>query len=250
MKCLPLLWLLVLPLKNHAQDATVLLAEAQAQESSFREIEALQKYTQIVRIQPSHFVALCKCSELCSRIGNRLHDRSGKADYFRAARTYAVAALRVNPNHTESNFVMAMAMGRLALISSGREKLIAVNDIRAYVEKSIRLDPSNFKPYHIMGKWNYEVSNLSFGERTMAKWFFGGVPQASLQEAIAYYEKSRALNPGFVLNYLELSRAYYRFDQKKKAKELLARMMQLPDLTIDDPHIKEEGRSLLISWGD
>jgi len=71
-----------------------------------------------------------------------------------------------------------------------------------------------------------------------------------LQDAITFFEKSRALNPGFVLNYLELSKAYYRIDQKKKAKELLGSMLQLPDLTIDDPHIKEEGRSLLLSWKD
>jgi tetratricopeptide (TPR) repeat protein len=249
MKVLFYFWPLVLPLNILAQDASALLAEAQRQESSFREKEALQKYTEIVRIQPTHLIALCKCSELCSRIGNRQNSKTSKADYFQAAKTYAVAALRVNANNSESNFVMAMAMGRMALISSGREKLADVNEIRTYAEKSIRLDPANFKPYHVLGKWNYEVSNLSFAERTMAKWFYGGLPSASLDAAISNYEKSRALNPAFLLNYLELSRAYYRNGQRKKAHDLLAGMLQMPVKMADDPQIKDEARSLLRQWG-
>jgi tetratricopeptide (TPR) repeat protein len=242
------LLILVLPINNFAQDVNLLLSEAQQQESSLRENEAFQKYTQIVRLQPSHLVALCKCSELCSRIGNRQKDKSSKTDYFRAARTYATAALRVNSNSAEANFVMAMAMGRMALISSGKEKLVAVDDIKQYAEKSIRLDPGNFKPYHILGKWNYEVSHLSMTERTLAKWFFGGLPNASLEDAISNYEKSRSLNPAFILNYLELARAYYRNDQRKKAAQLLELMMQIPNATFDDPRIKEEGRELLKEW--
>jgi tetratricopeptide (TPR) repeat protein len=239
---------LVLPLKILAQDVNLLLKEAQQQESALKETEAFQKYSQIVRIQPGHLVALCKCSELCSRIGNRQQSRSDKADYFRAARTYATAALRVNPGSSEANFVMAMAMGRLALISSGKEKLVAVNDIKQYAEKSIQLDPANFKPYHLMGKWNYEVSNLSLAERTLARWFFGGVPSGTIQESIRYYEKSRSLNPAFVLTYLELAKAYHRNDQRNKAMELLATMMPLPNNSCDDPRIKEEGRQLMADW--
>jgi len=238
--------ILILPLKNLAQDVNTLLREAQQQESELREEEAFQKYAQAVRIQPSNLAALCKCSELCSRIGNRQNDKAVKTDYFHAARTYATAALRVNPNSTEANFVMAMALGRMALISSGRDKVEAVNDIRQYAEKSIHLDPDNFKPYHIMGKWNYEVSNLSVAERTLAKWFFGGVPHASLQDAISNYEKSRTLNPSFVLNYLELARAYHRAGQNKQAQQLLQAMMQLPNSTFDDPRIKEEGRRMMV----
>ena len=240
--------MLVLPLKILSQDVNLLLREAQQQESALKEVEALQKYTQIVKLQPYHLQALCKCSELCSRIGNRQRSRSEKADYFRAARTYATAAIRVNSGSSEANFVMAMALGRMALISSGKEKITVVNEIREYAEKSIRLDPANFKPYHLMGKWNYEVCNLSLTERALAKWFYGGVPSGSFEESIRYYEKSRSLNPGFALTYLELARVYHRNDQKTKAKGLLEAMLLLPNNTCDDPRIKEEGRTLLKDW--
>jgi hypothetical protein len=240
-----LLLFLVLPFENFSQDVNLLLIEAQQQEAAFKESEAFLKYTQILRIQSSNMFALCKCSELCSRIGNRQTEKSKKTDYFKAARTYAEAALRVNPNNSEANFVMAFAMGRLSLMSSGKEKIVAVRDIKYYADNSIRADPNNYKPYHVLGKWNYEVSDLNSFERTLAKLLFGGLPKASLKNAIIYFEKSRTLNPNFVLNYLELARAYRRSDQKTKSIELLNKMMTLPNVLIDDTRAKKLGRQLL-----
>lgn len=240
--------LLVLPRENFAQDVDVMLKEAQQQESAFRENEAFLKYAGILKIQPSNIAALCKCSELCSRIGNRQKEKSKKTDYFKAAKNYAQAALRANPNSADANFVMALAMGRLSLISSGREKIIVVNDIKQYAEKAISLDPDHFKAYHLLGKWNYEVSNLNAFERALAKLLYGGLPEASLGKAILYYEKSRSLNPGFVLNYLELARAYHRLGEQKKAIGMLNLMMPLPNNMLDDTRVKEEGKTLLKEW--
>ncbi|MFI5152167.1 MAG: hypothetical protein ACHQET_02455 [Chitinophagales bacterium] len=240
--------ILVLPIENFAQDVSRLLKEAQQQEMVFKENEAFSKYNEVLRIQPSNMTALCKSSELCSRIGARQKEKVKKTDYYKAARTYAVAALRLNPNSSEANFVMAFALGRLTLISTGKEKVGAVKDIKYYAENAIKADPNNFKAYHVLGKWNYEVSDLNFAERSLARWLYGGLPKASLQDAIYNYEKSRAINPVFVLNYLELAKAYYRNNEKKKAVDLLNRMMPIPPGMLDDTRIKEEGKHLLTEW--
>lgn len=239
---------LVLPIENYAQDANALLKEAQLQESLMKENDAFQKYAELLRIQPNNLMVICKCSELCSRIGNRQTEKSKKIDYFKAARTYASAALRVNPSNSEANFVMAFALGRMTLISSGKEKIGAVKEIQYFAQVSIRADSNNFKPYHVLGKWNYEVSDLSLTERSLAKWIYGGLPQASLKDAISNYEKCMALSPNFLLNYLELAKAYYRNNEKKKAIDQLTRMLTLPNRMADDTRIKEEGRQLLKKW--
>ncbi|MBS1597763.1 MAG: hypothetical protein JST75_06035 [Bacteroidetes bacterium] len=240
--------LLILPFESQAQDVNSLLKEAQQQESLLRESEAFSKYAQVVRLQPSNLAVLCKCSELCTYIGGREIDKVKKTDYFRAGKTYAAAALKINPNSSEANVVMAMAIGRLTLIASGKDKIASVNDIKLYADKAIKLDPANFKAYHVLGKWNYEISNLNFLERTLAKLFYGDVPKASLGDAIADYEKARSINPGYILNYLELAKAYYRNDQKKKAIDLLVSMMPLPNHVFDDTRIKNEGNRLLKEW--
>jgi len=239
---------LIQPFENQVQDVSMLLKEAQQHESAFRENEAFLKYAEIVHLQPANLTVLCKCSELCTYIGGRQHEKLKKADYFKAAKTYAAAALKLNSNSSEANVVMAMAIGRLTLMASGKDKIVSVNDVKAYAEKAIKLDPFNFKAYHVLGKWNYEISNLNLFEKTLAKLFYGDVPKASLHDAIINYEKARAINPGYVLNYLELAKAYYRNEEKKKAIALLTLMMSLPNNVFDDTRIKVEGTRLLKEW--
>lgn len=236
--------LLVMPVHIFAQDITALQKEAERLEPSSQE-EAYKRYQEILRLQPNNVNALSKSSQLCSAIGHRQPSRNAQVSYFRLARRYAETALRLQPANSDANFAMALAMGRIALISSGRDKVEAVNDIKHYVELSLKADPNNYKAWHVLGKWHYEVSNLNAFERAAARLLYGGLPPASIRQAIAYYEKSRSLSPDFLLNYLELGRSYHRNDQDAKAIELLNKLMAMPNKAQDDPRIKEEGRQLL-----
>lgn len=237
--------LLILPIKAVTQDVALLLRDAERLEHTFREAEALQKYMEVLRIQPTNLLVLCKSSDLCSRVGHRESDKTKKADLFNKAYTYAESALKVNPYSAEANFVMAVAMGRMALLTGGKEKIRYVNEIKRYAENTLKYDPSNFKAYHVLGKWHYEVSNLNSFERTMARIMFGGLPKASLQDAITYYEKSQSLQPNFSLNYLELAKAYHRNHENKKAIDLLVKLQAIPNKIEDDARIKREAKELL-----
>jgi len=233
------------PSETVAQRALDLLKEAQALEKTFREEEALRKYVEVVRLDPKNIGAACKASELYTITGKRQEETEKQREYYRKAVDYAKIALKLNANSAEANFVMAISMGRMAQISSGEDKIKAVKDIRLYAEKSIQLDPAGFKGYHILAKWHYEVSDLSTLEKWLVKVTYGALPKASLAESIKYYEKSLELNPGFLLNYLELAKAYIRNNQKNKARVLLEKLQQLNPVLADDSKIKSEGRKLL-----
>jgi tetratricopeptide (TPR) repeat protein len=239
---------LLFPFSCFAQDITALLRQAGELESSFSENEAFLKYQELLRTQPRNLTALIRCSDLSCRIGNRLTDQTKKTGFFKAGRSYAQAAYQLAPANSEANIVMAFSIARMALIQSGRDKVSAAGDVKKYAENAIRCDPSNFKGYHILGRWHYEVSALNIVERTLAKWFFGALPAASLKESIANYEKSMSLAPGFLLNYLELARACHRDGQKDRALRLLRQMDSLPDGMLDDARVREEGKKLLAAW--
>jgi len=237
--------LLLLPFENQAQDISLLFKEAQVYEARFNDSEALQKYYQVLRYQPNNLTALCKVSELLALLGRRLATKEQQAESYKKSRSYAARALHINPNSAEANFVMSFALGRIALISSGDERINAIKDIKTYAEKTIQLDPSHYKAYHVLGRWHYEVSNLNTVERWLLKMAYGSLPSSSLEMAIRNYEKSRQLNPGFLLNYLELAKSYDRKDNEKKAIELLNTMLKLPATSSNDATIKAEGRKLL-----
>jgi tetratricopeptide (TPR) repeat protein len=235
---------------SYSQDENKLMSEARQLEAAFKENEAMVKYLDVLKIQPRNYTALCKVSELYSLLGKRQPTKEKQKIYYRAARNYAQQALLVNPSHPDANFVMALAMGRMAIISSGEEKIKAVKDIKIYAEKCVQLDPQGFKGYHILGRWHYEISNLSAVEKWLVKIAYGSLPEASLQEAIANYEKSRQLNPGLLINYMELAKCFHRKDENKKANEMLQQVIQLPSKTIDDPTVKEEARKLMKKWNE
>jgi len=231
-----------------AQDATALLKKAAAAESAFREEEALSLYQQALRLQPHSIVLLCRCSDLSCRVGNRLPDRDQRIADFKAGYQYAQTAYRLDSTSSEVNVMMAFSLGRLTLIQTNKERVEAAVAIKRYAERAIYYDPANYKAYHILGRWHYEVSKLNFIERTFARWFFGALPAASLDEAIRNYEHSMSLRPDFMLNYLELAKALHRDDQDLRAIALLRRMDRLHDGMYDDRTVRKEGATLLAEW--
>jgi hypothetical protein len=245
---LSFLLVLVCPLFSFSQNVSGLIQDARQQESAFHENEAFLRYAEVLRLEPDNLIALCKCSELSSRIGARQADKEKMREYFVAARNYASRALRRDSLSSDANFVMALSLGRLSLIAGTRERIELARDIKKYAEISIRLDPSNFKPYHVLGKWNFEVSNLNVAEKSIAKIIYGGLPAASLKQSIYYFEKSRNLNPAFLLNYLELARAYHRSSNDKKAMELLHTVLALPNMIYDDARVKTTANDLIRQW--
>jgi tetratricopeptide (TPR) repeat protein len=240
-----MLFLLILPFENNAQDINSLLKDAQQLENAFKEPEALQKYLDVIRYQPNNITALIKISELYSILGKHQGTKDKQKEYYRNARVYAQKALNVNGNSSDANVVMALAMGRMALISSGDDKIKAIKDVKTYSEKSVQLDPNNFKGYHVLAKWHYEVSDLNSVEKWLVKVAYEALPKASLEDAIKYFEKSRQLNPSFLLNYLELAKAWHRKENNKKAREFLETMLKMPNKMGEDGTIKAKGKKLL-----
>lgn len=231
-----------------SQDVNALIKEGQRLEAVPDEIAALHKFREVLKWQPLNIYALNKCSELCSRIGKRQSTSKATEDYYHAAKTYAEIALGINPNDSEANCVMAMALGRSTMAKTGKEKIANAKEIKRYIDISLKNDPKNFKALHILGRWNYEIMNLNMIERAAVKVLYGGLPHASLKESISAFEKARTAAPGFLLNYLEMAKAYKQDGQSKKAITYLNTMLLLPNQTEDDPAIKELGRKMLKDW--
>lgn len=231
-----------------AQDFAALMRDAAQEEKKLNEAGALEKYKQALHLQPANLQALNKCSELYSRVGFRLPGKAARDDYYRAAKTYAATALSLYPNDSEANCLMAIALGRTTLNSSSKEKIQAVREIKKYADNALRLNPANYKAWHVLGRWHFELSNLGFVERTAVKLFFGGMPKCSFRESVNAFEQARDLTSNFILNYFELARAYQKNGQKAAAIASLQKLLTLPEQTADDVQTKNQARQLLKTW--
>jgi len=231
-----------------AQDVNALIREGNRLEAVPKEKAAFQKFKEVLKIHVTNIYALNKCSELCSRIGQRETNTKLRDEYYSAAKIYAETALKIDPNNSEANCVMAIALGRTSMSKSGKEKIINAREIKKHVDLAIKNDAQNFKAWHVLGRWNYEISNLNGLEKSLVKVFFGGLPPASLKHSVEAFEKARGLRPEFILNYFEMAKAYKENNQKVKAIACIQTMLTLPNQTEDDPAIKEKGSKLLKDW--
>ena len=234
--------------KISAQDYNAFIKEADRLETIPNEKAALAKFKEALKLQPTSLYALTKCSELYCRVGGREKSTKVRDEYYAAAQTYAKTALRLHPNSDEANVAMAFSIAKTLMLKSGKEKIIAVKELKSYGDKAVIQNPKNFKAWHVLGKWNYEVSNLNALEKVAVKIIYGGLPAASLNNSIMYYEKAKSLAPLFTLNYLELAKAYHKNDDDIKAISLLNFLLSIKNQTEDDPRIKAEAEKLIKNW--
>ena len=239
--------LFLLPFFVLAQPAQVakLTSEAKALEQQLDEEGALQRYLEVLKLDPNNFDATWNTSFLYAKIGNRQIDIPTKSKYFNTAKDYAAKALQLNPKNADANYAMAVALGRMALIAPPKEKVAASRDMKKYAELAIQYNPAHSGAFHVLGLWNYEVASLNFAERSAAKYLFGGVPSGSMDEAIMNYVQAIKLAPGYILYYLDLAKALAAKNNKDQAIRTLQKAQTLPIKTEDDPAYLTQCKTLL-----
>jgi len=246
---IPVLIYLFTGITAYAQDVASLIKEGNRLESVPDEKGAFHKFKEVLKINATNIYALNKCSELCSRIGQReTVNTKLRGEYYQAAKIYAQTALKIDPKNSEANCVMAIALGRSSLSKSGREKIENAKEVKKYVDAAIAGDAANFKAWHVLGRWQYEISNLNSLERGLVKLFYGALPPATIKQSITSFERARALRPEFILNYYEMAKAYKDNGNKAKAIAYLNLLITLPNQTEDDPAIKTWSKALIKEW--
>ncbi|RYY67665.1 MAG: hypothetical protein EOO13_14295 [Chitinophagaceae bacterium] len=234
---------------SHAQDAHAVIKEADRLEAIPNEMAAFNKFKEAQKIDPQNVYILSKLSELCSRIGSRETVNTAKRDeWFKLAHGYATLAIKADPLSDQANVCMAMILGKSTLTKSGKEKLKNARAIKTHLDVALKTNPNNYLAWHILGRWNYELSNVTAIERAGAKVFYGGVPEGTLKNAISSLEKARSLQPYFILNCISLANAYHKDGQKAKAMGLLKALQAFPVKTEDDAKHKQDALKLIRSW--
>ena len=230
------------------QDINAMIREADRLESVPDEKGAFAAFQEVLKIRPTEVYTLSKCSELCNRIGKRQTDKKARENYYEAARIYATTAIRVDSLNSDANCAMAMALGHTTLSRNGKEKIVTAREIRKYVDRALKSNPNNFKAWHVLGRWHYEISNLNIFERAAVNLLYGGLPPSSIKDAIHAFERAQSITSGFVLNYFELARAYHRNDEDAKAVNALKIMLTMPNQTEDDSLLKADGKKMITRW--
>ncbi len=182
--------ILLVSIVSNSQDVVVVLKEADNFEKILKEEQALEKYRLALSIAPDNIGALVKAAELNCNIAGRQSDKKAKRTYVDAAKAYAERALAINASSADANYVMSVVSAKLTEVETENKKIIEnVKNIKAYADKALAINPNHAKANFSLGKWHFEMVQLSWVKRVAAKAFFGGMPNATIETAIMHMEK-------------------------------------------------------------
>nr|CAH7725548.1 unnamed protein product [Callosobruchus chinensis] len=119
--------------------------------------------------------------------------------------------------------------------------------VRAHLEKACQLNPRDFSAHYMLGKWCFDMSQLSWFQRMMAKYVLATEPpRSTYQQAYLHLSKAEELRPRtFVPNVYLLGRVCIETGYFYKAKYYLNMTLNLPLRDKCDKCCAEQARNLI-----
>lgn len=231
-----------------AQDTKLLMKEAANAERNLDETTAIDKYRQVIAVDPNNVQALVRLSTLYLAAGLRTSDKKEKASYLQTAFEYGSKAVDIDSSNADAYVALALVNENLALNSTNNKVFAGyLKSAVENAEKAYAIDSQNGYAAYALGHIHFEVVKLSALKRTMFNNVYEGGFKGNIDSAILYFERSKTLLPYFVRNFLELAQAYIYNNRPEKALEILNQTVKLPNRTIDDKALKAEAQALLKS---
>jgi tetratricopeptide (TPR) repeat protein len=206
----------------------------------FNNPKALENYNEAIKMNPESYEANWKLSRAYVDVGETFEDEDKRAEYYIESENYARIAIKNNPEGSDGHLFLSIALGRVALDAGAKQRIKMSKEIKKEADLAIKFNPDNDTAYHVLGRWNRKISNLSFIEKGFADLFLGGVPEgASNEAAVENFQKALVLNPKYINHYLELGITYEMMDKEKLAIEAFKKCIELGPSSAKDKKIKE-----------
>jgi len=226
-------------------DASSQVALGDSLYTRFENPGALNAYLEAIKMDANNYEANWKAARTYSDIGETLEGKT-RSEYFKKSEIHSRQAVKIDSTGAKGHLYLSIALGRVALDASAKERIQYSKEIKKEVDLAIKYDPTDDYAYHVLGRWNRKLANLSWVEKTFANIFLGGVPkEASNENAASSFLKAIELNPTHINHYLELGMTYEMMGEEEKARAAYQKCLDLPKSDSDDDTYKKEAEEKL-----
>lgn len=174
---------------------------------------------------------LWRFARACYLQGEEKDDKEWKQEHFDKGLTHAKRCLELEPKNGQGNKWMGILLANMGAFFPTKQKIANSFIIRDAFKLALEADPTDPSVFHCLGKWCFNVANISRVERMAASVIFTRPPEATFEEAEANFLKAAELNPAFLDNAYALGDLYTEMKRKADARTWYAKCTALPATT-------------------
>lgn len=187
----------------------------------------LQRLQQLCAANPASCAILWRMAQCYYEMARVEADCSQKQTLLRQAEQWARQAVTVAPKDDEGYKWLAIVLGMRAADSSVGEQVKLSREVRENIEKALDLQPDDDISLLVFSRWHYKVASLGIWSKAWVHLVYGGLPDASLEQAEALLLRAIAQHDRIVHRYA-LAKVYKRMGRREAALEQLQRALLLP----------------------
>lgn len=228
-----------------AKRADEWLAAADQHERAGNTRAALEAFLEADKLRPDRAEILVSIARQYGDLMTELKDDRRRREAAEASLRYSRRALALAPGESDPHLAVAISLGKKMEFMGNRQTVEASREIKQHAERALALNPRSDYAHHMLGRWHQGLAGVGGAKRAIARIIYGGLPQASYEEALRHFERARALRPGRLLHEIEYGRTLAMLDRKNEARNVLNRALAAPARDKDDDEAKQRARETL-----
>ena len=206
---------------------------------------ALKFYLPAEKLEPNNVRLLVKIARQYRHLMSDATKKEDKLRLGQVALDYSRRAVALAPKDPEAQLSIAIGYGKMLPLQGSREQVENSRRLKAAAENVIELDPRNDLGWHVLGRWYFNMANVSAFKRGLAQIAYGKLPAATNDDAVRCFEKAILLNPSRLMHFIELGRTYAKMGRSVEAKKFILKGLAMAETEKDDPETKSKGREVL-----
>ncbi len=230
---------------GRAATVAELIAKGDAADKSFNPGLALQSYLAAEKLDPNNVELLLSIARQYRHMMCDTCNTSDKLKYGNISLSYAKRAAALAPDNSDAQLSPAITYGKMLPYEGKGEQVVASPLIKAAADRAIKLNPANDTAWHVLGRWNQSLANITGVKRSIGEALYGKLPVGTNADAVSCFTKAISLNPGRLRHHIALGITYAQMEDNADARKCLERGLKMPNKEKDDYELKELGRSTL-----
>lgn len=144
------------------------------------------------------------------------------------------------PDCHQARTLLALCIGRSILVETkNRRKVHLAKEMHDAAMAAVSLNSEDDQAHFMLARWHNDIASLPGVLKTLVRFVYGTGLKGSFERAVECSKTAIALNPGNLVNKVELGRAYTGLGNLESAKRVYEQVLDLEVLDVNSALYKQ-----------